>query len=124
MIRNVYTAARSITKCTVFPERARSSLPSPLARMDITLPAWLQTTIQGVVSGLHWGLGAGLGAMMGGVLYASLGPRLCFRVSAALPSISLLLLALPTVRRWCSRVRSVSREGNGALYELVEKVSM
>ncbi|CAM9838261.1 unnamed protein product [Scytosiphon promiscuus] len=63
-------------------------------------PAHLRTTIQGAVSGLHWGLGSGLGGMLGGILYAALGARRCFAVSAALPSTALLLLALPTARRW------------------------
>ncbi|CAM9324048.1 unnamed protein product [Ectocarpus sp. 4 AP-2014] len=62
----------------------------------------LRTTIQGVVSGIHWGLGFGLGAMLGGLLYAGLGASRCFAVSAALPSLSLLLLVLPTARRWIS----------------------
>lgn len=114
-------------------------------RQHILLPttAHLRTTIQGAVSGLHWGLGFGLGAMLGGVLYAGLGARRCFAVSAALPSLSLLLLALPTARRWCSGGRGVgdgrrSRVGlaagnapsrgrrpggnDGRSYELVGKV--
>lgn len=62
----------------------------------------MRTTIQGVVSGIHWGLGFGLGAMLGGLLYAGLGASRCFAVSAALPSLSLLLLVLPTARRWVS----------------------
>lgn len=70
--------------------------------MYVCTTAHLRTTIQGVVSGLHWGLGFGLGAMLGGVLYAGLGARRCFAVSAALPSLSLLLLALPSARRRCS----------------------
>lgn len=37
---------------------------------------------------------------MGGVLYAGLGARLCFGVSAVLPSVSLLLLVLPTAHPW------------------------
>ncbi|CAN0009048.1 unnamed protein product [Ectocarpus fasciculatus] len=65
-------------------------------------PAHLRTTIQGVVSGIHWGMGFGLGAMLGGLLYAGLGASRCFAVSAALPSLSLLLLVLPTARRWVS----------------------
>lgn len=50
--------------------------------------------MQATVSGLKRGLGYGLGAILGGVLYSSLGPRLCFRVCAALPSLSLLFLVL------------------------------
>ncbi|CAN0074740.1 unnamed protein product [Ectocarpus sp. 6 AP-2014] len=65
-------------------------------------PAHLRTTIQGVVSGIHWGLGFGLGAVLGGLLYAGLGASRCFAVSAALPSLSLLLLVLPTAKRWIS----------------------
>lgn len=111
--------------------------------------AHLRTTIQGVVSGLHWGLGFGLGAILGGVLYAGLGAQRCFAVSGALPSLSLLLLALPTARRWCSNnnggggggwlgagVRTGSGGGrgegrdwgwgggDGRSYELVGKVSV
>lgn len=58
------------------------------------------------VSALERGLGYGLGAVLGGVLYSSLGPRLCFKVCAALPSLSLLFLAvgswekLDGGRRW------------------------
>lgn len=58
--------------------------------------------MRGLVAGLHWGLGFGLGAILSGLLYSHLGPRLCFRVSAALPSLSLFLLALPTVCPWCN----------------------
>ncbi|CAM9669265.1 unnamed protein product [Pylaiella littoralis] len=104
-------------------------------------PAHLRTTIQGVVSGLHWGLGFGLGAILGGVLYAGLGAQRCFAVSGVLPSLSLLLLALPTVRRWCSNNNGGGRlgaevsagsgrdrgwgwgGGAGRLYELVGKDS-
>lgn len=60
----------------------------------------LRTTIQGVVSGLHYGLGFGLGAILGGFLYSGLGARLCFRAAAMLPSLSLLVLALPTLWGW------------------------
>lgn len=62
----------------------------------------MRTTIQGFVTGLHWGLGFGLGAVFGGVLYAGLGARLCFGVSAVLPFLSLVLLALPSARPWSS----------------------
>ena len=44
------------------------------------------------------GLEFGLGAILGGILYTGLGARLCFGVSAILPSLSLLLLALTTAR--------------------------
>ena len=88
------------------------------------------------MSGLHWGLGFGLGAMLGGVLYAGLGARRCFAVSSCLPSLSLLLLVLPTARRWCSshgvgglRPRAGLAKGrrhgggDGRMYELVGKAS-
>lgn len=93
----------------------------------------MRTTIQGAVTGLHWGLGFGLGAMLGGVLYAGLGARLCFGVSAVLPSLSLLLLILPTAGPLLSN--SIGRcgvwatallqcRGNGeSAYELIQKVS-
>ena len=58
------------------------------------MTAHMRTTMQATVSGLKRGLGYGLGAMLGGLLYANLGPRLCFRVCAALPSLSLLSLAV------------------------------
>eukprot|EP00903_Cladosiphon_okamuranus_P011518 g10845.t1 len=57
-------------------------------------PAHMRTTMQATVSALKRGLGYGLGALLGGILYSNLGPRLCFRVSAALPSLSLLFLAI------------------------------
>lgn len=87
--------------------------------------------MQGLVSGLHWGLGFGLGAVLGGVLYSALGARLCFGVSAILPSVSLLLLALPTAHPWF--INSVGRcgvwvnalrqwEGRRRAYELVTEV--
>lgn len=93
----------------------------------------MRTTIQGAITGLHWGLGFGLGAMLGGVLYAGLGARLCFGVSAVLPSLSLLLLALPTARPllsssirrcgvWATALLQFRGGGEGA-YELVQKVS-
>ncbi|CAM9243107.1 unnamed protein product, partial [Laminaria digitata] len=63
-------------------------------------PEHMKATMQGLVTGLHWGLGYGLGAVLGGVLYAGLGASLCFGVSAVLPSLSLLLLALPSARPW------------------------
>lgn len=98
--------------------------------------AHLRATIQGAVSGLHGGLGLGLGAMLGGVLYASLGARRCFAVCASLPSLSLLLLVLPTVRHWRKspgvggRQRTTGlvprkRHGgdDGRMYELVGNVS-
>lgn len=50
--------------------------------------------MQAAVSGLKRGLGYGLGAVLGGVLYSSLGPRMCFGVSTALPCLSLLLLTM------------------------------
>lgn len=83
----------------------------------------MRATIQGVVTGLHWGLGFGLGAVLGGVLYAGLGARLCFGVSAALPSLSLLLLALPSARLWFINSMGQGRRGDESAYELVEKVS-
>lgn len=58
------------------------------------LLAHMRTTMQGTVSGLKRGFGYGLGAILGGVLYSSLGPRMCFRVCAALPSLSLLFLVI------------------------------
>lgn len=89
--------------------------------------------MQGLVTGLHWGLGFGLGAVMGGVLYAGLGARLCFGVSAVLPFLSLLLLALPTARPWltdsmgrCGAWVNALRQwkwGNGRAYEPVAEVS-
>lgn len=96
-------------------------------------PAHMRTTIQGAVTGLHWGLGFGLGAMLGGVLYAGLGASLCFRVSAVLPSLSLLLLAMPTAWSWLSNsigrcgvwaaaLLQCRRRGESA-YELVHKES-
>lgn len=95
--------------------------------------AHLQTTIQGIVSGLHWGLGFGLGAIFGGMLYAGLGARLCFRVSAVLPALSLLLLALSKARhcygnRGKPRARWMTPSGqrgqsDGGKYELVAMVS-
>lgn len=99
--------------------------------------AHLRTTIQGVVSGLHWGLGFGLGAMLGGVMYAGLGPVQCFRLSAALPSASLLLLAVPTAWSWCvggrgwewravAAMAGMIARGRGTdcdSYELVDRVS-
>lgn len=48
-----------------------------------------------MVKGLKQGFGFGLGAILGGALYSSLGARTCFSVSAALPSLSLLLLVIP-----------------------------
>lgn len=66
----------------------------------------MRTTMQATVSGLKRGLECGLGAILGGVLYSSLGPRLCFTVCAALPSLSLLFLAIGSwgklgrERRW------------------------
>lgn len=51
--------------------------------------------MQGTVRGLKQGFGIGLGAILGGALYSSLGARLCFGISAALPSVSLLLLVIP-----------------------------
>lgn len=78
----------------------------------------------------------GLGAMLGGVLYAGLGARRCFAVSASLPSLSLFLIVLPTARRWCKshgvggRPRTTGLAprrrhggGNGRMYELVGNVS-
>lgn len=96
----------------------------------IAKTARLRTTIQGVVSGLHRGFGFGLGAVIGGILYAGLGARLCFGVSAVLPSLSLVLLALPTARSYFSRCGSIRAIGVGegdrnvsrGSYELVDKV--
>eukprot|EP00903_Cladosiphon_okamuranus_P013285 g12384.t2 len=97
-------------------------------------PAHLRTTIQGMVSGVYGGLGQGLGSMLGGLLYAGLGARRCFAVSSSLPSLSLLLLALPMLPRWCKshsmggRPRTAGpatrrRHGgdDGRMYELVGK---
>eukprot|EP00903_Cladosiphon_okamuranus_P010272 g9726.t1 len=97
-------------------------------------PAHLRTTIQGTVSGVYGGLGHGLGSTLGGLLYAGLGARRCFAVSSSLPSLSLLLLALPTLHRWCrshdmgGRPRTaglVTRRKHGGddgrMYELVGK---
>ncbi|CAM9175600.1 unnamed protein product [Laminaria digitata] len=92
-------------------------------------PAHMRTTIQGVVTGLHWGLGFGLGAVFGGVLYAGLGARLCFGVSAILPSLSLLLLSVPSARPWLSNFMGRCgvwttahwRGGDESAYELVQK---
>lgn len=55
----------------------------------------MRTTVQGSAWGLKQGFGLGLGSVLGGALYSSLGPRMCFRISAALPSVSLLLLVTP-----------------------------
>ncbi|CAN0291240.1 unnamed protein product [Scytosiphon promiscuus] len=61
-------------------------------------PAHLRSTVQAIVSGLKRGLGCGLGSVLGGVMYSSLGPRVCFGVSAALPCLSiLLLLVIPPI---------------------------
>lgn len=89
--------------------------------------------MQGLVTGLHWGLGFGLGAVLGGVLYAGLGARMCFGVSAVLPSLSLLLLALPAAWPWvsnsvvqCGLWATAFRQwtwGNGCAYESVAEVS-
>lgn len=62
--------------------------------------------------------------MLGGFLYAGLGASRCFAVSAALPSLSLLLLALPAARRWWWRgLGGGGGGGDGRSYELVGKVS-
>jgi len=63
--------------------------------------------------------------MLGGFLYAGLGASRCFAVSAALPSLSLMLLAMPTARRWWrSRAGGgLGGSGVGRTYELVGKVS-
>lgn len=98
----------------------------------LLLTVHLRTTVQGVVSGLHWGLGVGIGSMLGGVLYAGLGARLCFAISAVLPLLSLLLLSLPMAREWYTnaqklwwgkkRVQEQDNQGDGGSYELVVKV--
>ncbi|CAM9306786.1 unnamed protein product, partial [Hapterophycus canaliculatus] len=62
-------------------------------------PGHLRSTMQATVSGLKQGLGYGVGAVLGGIVYSSLGPRMCFRISAALPCLSLaLLVILPCIR--------------------------
>ena len=64
--------------------------------------------------------------MLGGFLYAGLGASRCFAVSAALPSLSLALLALPTARRWWHGKTGAGLGGGGGdgqSYELVGKVS-
>eukprot|EP00904_Undaria_pinnatifida_P013765 jgi/Undpi1/9519/HiC_scaffold_27.g11975.m1 len=96
-------------------------------------PAHMRTTMQGLVTGLHWGLGFGLGAVLGGVLYAGLGARMCFGVSAVLPSLSLLLLALPAAWPWvsnsvvqCGLWATAFRQwtwGNGCAYESVAEAN-
>lgn len=60
-----------------------------------------EATMVGVLSGLHQGLGVALGALIGGYAYAGLGPSRCFQDFAALPIISLAMLALPAVLRSC-----------------------
>lgn len=67
--------------------------------------------MQGTVSGLKRGLGYGLGAVLGGVLYSSLGPRMCFAVSAALPCLALLLLTV--LPRTCVREGGRRDDGGG-----------
>lgn len=47
--------------------------------------------------------------MLGGALYARLGAQQCFAVSAALPSLSLILLVLPMARQWFGRNASSPR---------------
>lgn len=69
------------------------------SRTDNTITVGSETTMVGVVSGLHQGLGVGLGALVGGYAYAGLGPSLCFLACAALPCVSLVMLALPAVPR-------------------------
>ena len=78
--------------------------------------------MRGLVAGLHWGLGFGVGAILSGLLYSPLGPRLFFRVSAALPSLSLFPLALPTVCLWCNKrgeMLDIEDEINETLIEKV-----
>lgn len=55
----------------------------------------------------------GLGAMFGGYLYNGLGASLCFRTCSALPSISLLLLAIPAGQSWFCCAGRWWREGTG-----------
>lgn len=90
--------------------------------------------MQGAITGLHRGLGFGLGAVTGGILYAGLGASLCFGVSALVPSLALLLLAMPTAWPWF--IKSMGRfgvwakplqqwtRGNGRAYEPVAEVSV
>lgn len=79
--------------------------------------AHMRTTMQATVSGLKRGLGYGLGAVLGGVLYSNLGPRLCFRACVALPSLSLLFLAIGSGetlgggRRWEEENEQATEEG-------------
>lgn len=67
----------------------------------------------GVFSGLHHGLGVGLGSLIGGYVYACLGAKSSFRVCAALPTISLLLLALPASLRFVHVGGGNGRNGEG-----------
>ncbi|CAM9521360.1 unnamed protein product, partial [Scytosiphon promiscuus] len=62
-------------------------------------PAHLRSTMQATVSGLKQGLGYGVGAVLGGIMYMTVGPRMCFGMSAALPCLSLVFLVLlPCIR--------------------------
>ena len=56
-------------------------------------PKGLEATTQGVFSGVFNGFGSALGAIVGGWLYEVYGPRLMFRVAAALLTIS-----------WCGHI--------------------
>eukprot|EP00904_Undaria_pinnatifida_P012587 jgi/Undpi1/8459/HiC_scaffold_25.g10926.m1 len=76
-------------------------------------PAGSKTTMIGVFSGLHHGLGVGLGSLIGGYVYACLGAKSSFRVCAALPTISLLLLALPASLRFVHVGGGNGRNGEG-----------
>lgn len=67
--------------------------------------------------------------MVGGILYASLGARKCFCLGAILPSLSLVLLSLPTLRV-CRQRRPIPTRASeepltgGGEYELVSKASV
>lgn len=86
-----------MTRCVTTPARAihfiLGFLPPP-ALLVLADSAHAHTTMFATVSALDRGLiGYGLGAVLGGILYSSLGARLCFGVFAALPSVALLFLA-------------------------------
>lgn len=89
----------------------------------------LHSTFQGLVTGVHMGFGYGLGAVMGGIIYATFGARRCFGLGTMLPSLSLTLLSLHTVRQWCSQNAARSQELDKCAiiakveYELVDEVS-
>lgn len=106
----------------------RLYLPSS-ARTRGCAPERLHSTFQGLAEGIHSGLGVGLGAMIGGVLYAGLGARKCFIVSAVLPASSFALLSLPVLQEHWQAIFKPTPALDGPLnnvgrYELFSEASV